>query len=78
MKISSMARLAVVCAAFALSACGEKPQGMGGVRSDTPPHQGTGVANFTEKDWKAGDKSSWESGLKTRAQYGQNDWSRVN
>lgn len=74
----TMARLVAVCAALILAACGEKPQGMGGVRSDTAPHQGTGVANFTEKGWKAGDKASWESQLRTRAQYGQNDWSRAN
>ena len=74
----TVARLAAVCAALVLAACGEKPQGMGGVRSDTAPHQGTGVASFTEKDWKAGDKASWESKLRTRAQYGQNDWSRTN
>ncbi len=57
---------------MALAGCGEKPQGMGGVKSDTAPYQGTGVAAFTLTGWKAGDKTSWEQQLKTRAQ-AQND-----
>ncbi len=69
-------RLAMISAAMvgltALAGCGEKPQGMGGVKSDTAPYQGTGVAAFTLTGWKAGDKTSWEQQLKTRAQ-AQND-----
>jgi len=68
----------VLFPAFLLAACGDKPQGMGGVRQDTSPHTGTGVGAFTSSDWKAGDKNSWEQKLKTRAQYGQNDYSRAN
>ncbi len=56
---------------MALVGCGEKPQGMGGVKSDTAPYQGTGMA-YTVPGWKAGDKTSWEQQLKTRAQ-AQND-----
>ncbi|MEY4651457.1 MAG: hypothetical protein RI884_38 [Pseudomonadota bacterium] len=56
---------------MALAGCGEKPQGMGGVKSDTAPYQGTGMA-YTVPGWKAGDKTSWEQQLKTRAQ-AQND-----
>ncbi len=52
---------------MALAGC-EKPQSMGGVKSDTAPYQGTGAAAFTVTGWKAGDKTSWEQQLKTRAQ----------
>ncbi len=52
---------------MALTGCGEKPQGMGGVKSDTAPYQGTGMA-YALPGWKAGDKTSWEQQLKTRAQ----------
>ncbi len=73
-------RLAMMGAAIggllALAGCGDKPQGMGGVKSDTAPYQGTGVAAFTRTGWKAGDKTSWEQQLKTRAQ-AQNDHARA-
>jgi hypothetical protein len=72
-------RLAMISAAMvgltALAGCGEKPQGMGGVKSDTAPYQGTGMA-YTVPGWKAGDKTSWEQQLKTRAQ-AQNDHARA-
>jgi hypothetical protein len=29
-------------------------------------------------DWKAGDKAGWESHLKAREQYSQNDYTRMN
>lgn len=61
-----------------LAACGETPQGLGGVKQDAPPHAGTGVAAFTAPGWKPGDKNSWEQKLKTRGQYGQNEYSRSN
>jgi hypothetical protein len=64
-------RLAMIGATMvglmALTGCGEKPQGMGGVKSDTAPYQGTGMA-YALPGWKAGDKTSWEQQLKTRAQ----------
>jgi hypothetical protein len=66
-----IARLAMIGATMvglmALTGCGEKPQGMGGVKSDTAPYQGTGMA-YALPGWKAGDKTSWEQQLKTRAQ----------
>ncbi len=72
-------RLAMIGAAMvgltALAGCGEKPQGMGGVKSDTAPYQGTGMA-YTVPGWKAGDKTSWEQQLKTRAQ-AQNDHAKA-
>ncbi len=72
-------RLAMIGAAtavlMALAGC-EKPQSMGGVKSDTAPYQGTGAAAFTATGWKAGDKTSWEQQLKTRAQ-AQNDHAKA-
>jgi hypothetical protein len=67
----------ILCAATLLAACGEKPQGLGAVKQDSPPHSGTSVSAFTAPDWKPGDKTSWEQQLRTRAQYGQNDYTRA-
>lgn len=69
--------LIIAFAAIALSACGEKPQGMGGVKQDAAPHTGTGKA-YMASGWKAGDKTGWESQLKARAQGSQNDYNRIN
>lgn len=68
--------LMAVLAVAALAACGEKPQTGAGIRSDAPPYAGSG-SNFTQPGWKAGDKVSWESQLKARQQYGQNEYSRT-
>jgi predicted small lipoprotein YifL len=61
----------------ALSACGEKPQALESAKQDKAAYTGTGKA-FANKDWKQGDKTSWESQLKARNQYGQNDYTRMN
>lgn len=67
-----------ITAAFLLSllACSEKPQTAGAAKLDASPYSGAGMA-YTEKNWKAGDKTSWESALRARAQHGQNDYSRA-
>ena len=73
-----MMRLLVVSVALAgLSACGEKPQTLGGVKSDVAPFQGA-QNQFSAPGWKAGDKTSWEQGLKARAQNTQNEYSKTN
>jgi hypothetical protein len=73
-----MKRLFVLmAAAAALSACGEKPQSLETNLRDASAFTGTGKA-FAVKDWKQGDKASWESQLKARNQYGQNDYTRMN
>ena len=70
--------LLLVAAALTLAACGEKPQAMkDNPKQDTPAFQGTGMA-FTAPGWKAGDKTSWESQLRTRTQNGQNEYNKVN
>ena len=58
------------------TACGEKPQSAGGVKGDAAPYTGTGKA-YAEKNWKQGDRASWESALKVRTQNGQNDYSKT-
>ena len=59
-----------------LSACGDKPQSSGGVKSDVAPFQG--VENkFAAPGWKAGDKTSWEQALKARTQNTQNEYTRT-
>jgi hypothetical protein len=69
--------LTVAVAALALvAACGEKPQSMGGVKSDVAPFQGVST-QYAAPGWKAGDKTSWEQGLKARAQNTQNEYSRT-
>lgn len=69
--------LLMAAVATVLAACGEKPQTQGAGRQDASPYTGTGKA-FAEPGWKQGDKASWESHLKARAQHGQNDYSRIN
>jgi hypothetical protein len=74
----SRALLLVMASAgvFGLVGCGEKPQASGGNRGDVPAFQG--VSNsFASPGWKAGDKVSWEQSLKARAQYSQNEYSRI-
>ncbi len=60
-----------------LSACGDKPQGLGGIKSDNAPHTGVGASQYAVPGWKAGDKTAWERQLRTRAQ-GQNDYAAAN
>jgi hypothetical protein len=67
----------IVSCALALVACGETPQPQALGKNDTAPYKGTGKA-YAEKGWTQGDKASWESALKARAQQGQNDYSRMN
>ena len=69
--------LATLVAVLGLTACGESPQGLGGVKSDQAPHSGVGGSQYLNKGWQVGDKGSWEQQLKARAQYGQNDYTRA-
>jgi len=60
-----------------LSACGDKPQTLGGNKSHVAPYQGA-KNQFVEPGWKPGDKTSWEQGLKARMQRTQNEYSKTN
>ncbi|MFP8779099.1 hypothetical protein [Hydrogenophaga sp. RWCD_12] len=70
--------LGVLAMAAALTACGEKPQEMGGAsRHDEAPYAGVGKSQYQQPGWKTGDKASWEQQLKARSQYGMNEYSRA-
>ncbi len=63
-----------------LAACGEKPQTAGTRKADVDPMQGASKGvdpAYTAAGWKAGDATSWETQMKTRAQNGQNEYSRI-
>jgi len=68
-----------MAALLGLAACGEKPQEMNahGVKQDNTAYSGVGQSQYVQTGWKAGDKGSWEQQLKARAQYGQNDYTRI-
>ena len=75
MKLMFTAIAASVCA-LALSACGEKQQTGGGVSSDVQAYKGVDNG-FAATGWKAGDKASWEQGLKARMQNTQNEYAKL-
>jgi hypothetical protein len=60
-----------------LPACSDKAQTASEVKKvDAKAWEGA-QAVYTAQGWKAGDKSSWETQLKTRAQQGQNEYNRA-
>jgi hypothetical protein len=70
--------LAIVCCAFALGACGERPQEVGSSpvkKADTPAAAGASNA-YVAPGWKTGDAASWDQQMRKRAQ-GQNEYSRI-
>ncbi|RVU46356.1 hypothetical protein [Rubrivivax rivuli] len=68
--------VAALAAAVALSACTEKPQTSGQRKSDQAPYATANSSN-TAGTWKEGDSKAWERQLSTRAQNGQNEYSRA-
>lgn len=71
--------IAAAAMALGLAACGDKPQEMNGagVKQDGAPYTGVGKSQYAQGGWTTGDKTSWEQQLKARAQYGQNDYTRM-
>ncbi|MDP3373040.1 MAG: hypothetical protein Q8S34_02305 [Hydrogenophaga sp.] len=71
--------IAAVALTLGLAACGDQPQELSGsgVKQDGAPYTGVGSSQYAQGGWKAGDRNSWEQQLKTRAQYGQNDYTRM-
>ena len=67
----------IAVSTLALAACSEKPQELAHTNKDATAFSGTGKA-FVGDGWKPGDRASWESQLKARTQYGQNDFTRMN
>ena len=66
----------LLAVAALLGACSEKPQGAGTARHDTPPWQGPAAGQAADAGWKAGDQAAWQEALRTRAQRGQNEYTR--
>ena len=66
-----------LAAAFSMAACGEKPQTAttSYKRADSKPWDGAEPA-FTSKGWTVGDRTSWETQMRTRNQQ-QNEYQRV-
>ena len=74
------ARRVALLACLALSACGEKPQTAGTRKADVDPSQGAAQGAdpaYTVPGWKVGDAASWEAQIKSRAENGQNEYSRI-
>lgn len=71
--------IAAAALALGLAACGDKPQEINGagVKQDGAPYTGVGKSQYAQGGWSVGDKTSWEQQLKARAQYGQNDYTRM-
>lgn len=75
----SVAVASAVLTTMALVACGDRPQELQGqaIKNDQAPHVGVGQSQYVQGGWQPGDRNSWEQQLKTRAQYGQNDYARM-
>ncbi len=71
--------IAAAALTMGLAACGDQPQEMNsaGVKQDGAPYTGVGKSQYVQSGWSTGDKTSWEQQLKARAQYGQNDYTRM-
>ncbi|AOF87941.1 putative lipoprotein [Hydrogenophaga sp. RAC07] len=71
--------IAAAALTLGLAACGDQPQEMNsaGVKQDGAPYTGVGKSQYVQSGWSTGDKNSWEQQLKARAQYGQNDYTRM-
>lgn len=71
--------IVAVALSLGLAACGDKPQEISGagVKQDGTPYSGVGKSQYAQGGWSVGDKASWEQQLKARAQYGQNDYTRM-
>jgi len=73
-----MMRLALTSMTLvALVACGERPQTASSGKNDVASFKGADN-QFVAPGWKAGDKTSWEQGLKARMQRTQNEYSKTN
>lgn len=67
---------AAVALAVVVSACSEKPQTSGTRKADQAPYA-TATGAYTAGTWKEGDAAAWEKQLSSRAQNGQNEYSRA-
>lgn len=68
--------LLMVLLTAALAACGERDQSLAaGRKADTKPWQAAQTP-YTVKGWTAGDKTTWETQMRTRNQT-QNEYVKV-
>jgi hypothetical protein len=72
----SMIVLGMATSALLLAACGEEPQTAATKKSDAKPWSGA-EGGQVATGWKPGDQGSWEEHLRTRAQQGQNEYTRA-
>ena len=77
-KMTFIAVTMSMACSLTLSGCGEKLQTLDtAAKQDGAAYLGTG-SPYVTSGWKPGDKASWESHLRARAQNGQNDFSKAN
>ena len=71
------AALLWACVALAIGAagCTEKPQTKTLGQSDVAAYKGT-AGPYDAPGWKPGDQASWDEQMRSRTQYGQNEYSR--
>lgn len=75
MKAGTLLFWGVAAGSLVLAACGEREQTANPRRSDTVAWQGA-ENPYAAPGWKAGDRTSWEEQIRTRAQ-AQNEYHRV-
>lgn len=70
-------RTTLILAAFALTACTEKPQTVQAAVKKSDSKASDGAANpYVAAGWKAGDPESWEQQMRNRAR-GQDEYTRA-
>lgn len=70
--------MAITVVALLLAACGERDQSLPATASKSDTHSWEGTkGSFMDKGWTAGNKTTWEAHLRTRAQ-NQNEYVKVN
>lgn len=75
MALQTWRVVGLVALGLVVGACGEKPQESKARKSDVSAFQGGGSSSVAP-GWKSGDAASWEAQMKSRAQYGQNEYTR--
>jgi len=81
MTRGTIAWLMATAVAVPLAGCGEKAQTLGpdsAKKSDAKAWEGVTAGNeYSASGYKAGDKTTWETQLKARAERGQNEYSHI-
>ena len=69
--------LGLLAAAALLGACAEKQQTAATRQLDDKPWAGQAAGQRADAGFKAGDQAAWQEQLRTRAQCGQNEYTRA-